>query len=164
MSYLEGYLCHALHRARMSVIEDIAEAFSDHGITMTEFSFMMVVAENPGISQAALAEALGVERPRIVPTLNKLEKLGLATRTVLATDGRFKQIQLTKRGQQLVRVLQKRAEENQKKMMARLDPTEARKILSILWKLAGKRPPSAKRPSRLSRVSAQPELFERVSK
>lgn len=164
MSYLEGFLCYALHRARLSVQADCAEAFADHQITVGEFLFLMAVAENPGISQADLAEVLDVERPRIVPMLNKLEKRGLATRTVLSTDGRFKQIQLTKNGRQMLRVLQRRAEENQKKMMARLDSTEARKILSALWKLAGKRQPSEGRSTRLPRMPAQAPLIQSTAK
>jgi DNA-binding MarR family transcriptional regulator len=162
MSSLEGSLCYALHRARLSVVAESVEAFADHQITVIEFLFLVVVSENPGISQADLAKALDVERPRVVPTLNKLEKRGLATREVLESDGRFRQIHLTKNGQQLVRVLHKRAMEVQKKNMARLDSSEAKSILSALWKLAGKQP--AKRTKRLGRRSnaaALPGLFEK---
>jgi DNA-binding MarR family transcriptional regulator len=124
----------------------------------------MAVAENPGISQADLAEALGVERPRIVPTLDKMEKRGLATRTVLATDSRFRQIQLTKSGQHIVRVLQRRLQEIQNTMMARLDATEAKTILSALWKLDGKHPASTKQPVRPNSKSKPLRLFENAPK
>ena len=151
MSYLEGSLAYALHRAEMSVLEGVLGIFADHQITTTEFLVLVLVAENPGISQADLAEALDVERPRMVPMLNKLEKRDLAKRTVGAADGRFRQIHLTKSGQQLVRVLQKRSREHQKEMMARLGPTEAKTILSSLWKLADRTP---KRPARPSSASS----------
>jgi DNA-binding MarR family transcriptional regulator len=153
MSYLKGSLCYAVHRARLSITTEVLGAFADQQITLIELMFLMVVAENPGISQADLAEALGVERPRIVPTLNKMEKRGLATRTVLATDSRFRQVQLTKSGQHMVRVLRKRLQEFQNALMARLDPTEARTIVSALWKIADKRPASAKQPVRAPRKS-----------
>jgi DNA-binding MarR family transcriptional regulator len=164
MSYLKGSLCYAVHRARLSVMADVLEAFADQKITLIEFLFLMVVAENPGISQADLADALGVERPRIVPTLNKMEKRGLATRTVLATDSRFRQIQLTKSGQHMVRVLQKRLQEIQNTMMAQLDAREARTILSALWKLADKRPASTKQPVRPTRKSKPLRPFENAPK
>ena len=124
----------------------------------------MVVAENPGISQADLAETLGVERPRIVPTLDKMETRGLATRTVLATDSRFRQIQLTKSGQHMVRVLQKRLQEIQNTLMARLDPTEAKTILSSLWKIADKHPASTKQPVRPTRKSKPLRPLENAPK
>jgi DNA-binding MarR family transcriptional regulator len=75
---------------------------------------------------------------RIVPTVNKLEKRGLAKRTVFPGDGRIRLILLMKRGHQLVRVLKKQVDEHQKKTLARLDPADTRTILSSLWKLAGR--------------------------
>lgn len=146
MSHLERALGYALHRARLSIVQKIEEAFADHQITTTEFLALVVVGENPGISQADLAERLEVERPRIVPMLNKLEKRGLATRTVLAGDSRFRQLHLTKKGQHLTRVLERRAEELQRKAMARLNPAEASNLISSLWKLAD-RAPALNKPS-----------------
>ena len=89
---------------------------------------------------------------------------GLATRTVLATDSRFRQIQLTKSSQHMVRVLQKRLQEIQNTLMARLDPTEARTILSVLWKIADKRPVSTKQPVRPTRKSKPARPFENAPK
>lgn len=138
MSYLQHALGYALHRAQLSVLGGIVEVFADHQVTTMEFLIMVIVSENPGISQADVADALEVERPRMVPTLNKLEKRGLAKRTVPAEDGRVRQIFLTKRGQHLVGVLQKRSREYQNEMMARLTEAEAKTIISSLWKLAGR--------------------------
>jgi hypothetical protein len=44
-----------------------------------------------------------------------------------------------------VKVLQRRARDHQKKIMARLDETEARVVLSCLWKLAGRDSPAEER-------------------
>jgi DNA-binding MarR family transcriptional regulator len=97
---------------------------------------MIVVAENPGVSQADLAAALEVERPRMVPMLNKLEKRGLAKRTALAADGRVRLIQLTKPGVQLLKVLRKHSADVNKRHFDMLTAAEAKTILSSLWKLA----------------------------
>lgn len=138
--YLGSSLGYALHRARLSVIDRISEAFGDHDISVIEFLVLVVISQNPGVNQANLAEALAVERPRIVPTLNKLEKRGLAKRTVVAADGRIRQIQITRRGQQLVRILQKREQECQEEALALLGKFEAQTIVSSLWKLVGREP------------------------
>jgi DNA-binding MarR family transcriptional regulator len=140
-------------------MDGILTVLADHKITTTEFVALVVVAENPGVSQADLAEMLDVERPRIVPLLNKLEKLGLAKRTVLAGDGRVKQINLTKSGHHLMRILQKRVQEYQKKLMARLDPAEAKTIISSLWKLASRDPGGRKQSTRGHR-NASPRNFQ----
>jgi DNA-binding MarR family transcriptional regulator len=138
--YLGGSLAYALHRARLSMIDRVSEAFGDHDISVIEFLVLVVISQNPGVNQANLAEALGVERPRIVPTLNKLEKRGLAKRTLDAADGRVRQIQITGRGRQLVRTLQKREQKCQEEVLALLGKFEAHSIVSSLWKLAGQEP------------------------
>jgi DNA-binding MarR family transcriptional regulator len=138
MPYLERSLAYALHRARHSTIESILTSFAEYKVTTHEFVVLVTVAENPGIRQADLAEKLEVERPRIVPTLNLLEKRGLAKRTSIAEDGRVRQIKLTKSGEQLVRLLQRRAEEHEKKMIQQLGVSEAQRLLRTLWKLAGR--------------------------
>jgi len=97
---------------------------------------MVIVAGNPGVSQAELAAALEVERPRMVPMLNKLEKRGLAKRTALAADGRVRLIQLTKEGVQLLKVLRKHAEEVNRHHLSLLTAAEAKTIFSSLWKVA----------------------------
>ncbi|MGY3620271.1 DNA-binding MarR family transcriptional regulator [Bradyrhizobium sp. USDA 10063] len=145
MSYLDGSLGYALHRAQLAVFEGILQCFAESEVTAAEFLVLVVVAENPGINQADLAKSLEVERPRIVPTLNSLEKRGLAKRTQVAEDARVRQIHLTKSGHQLVKVLQRRARDHQKRIMARLDATEAKVILSCLWKLAGRECPAEER-------------------
>jgi DNA-binding MarR family transcriptional regulator len=145
MSYLDGSLGYALHRAQLAVFDGILQCFAESEVTAAEFLVLVVVAENPGINQADLAKSLEVERPRIVPTLNSLEKRGLAKRTQVVEDARVRQIHLTKSGLQLVKILQKRARDHQKKVMSRLDETEAKVILSCLWKLAGRDCPGEER-------------------
>jgi DNA-binding MarR family transcriptional regulator len=138
LSLVNGALCFALHRARLSAMNELHRAFSEHKITAIEFAILVVVADNPGVSQACLADALDVERPRIVPTLNKLEKRGLAKRTTLEADGRVRIIQLTKPGVQLLKILRRRMKEVDKRLLDLLTTAEAKMILSSLWKLAGR--------------------------
>jgi DNA-binding MarR family transcriptional regulator len=140
LSYLDEALCYALHRARLSAMNDLNRIFGEYKITAIEFLILVVVADNPGVSQADLAEALDVERPRMVPTLNKLEKRGLAKRTVFAADGRVRLIQLTKRGLELLKALKRQSREHDKRLLDLLTATEARTILPSLWKLAGRSP------------------------
>jgi DNA-binding MarR family transcriptional regulator len=122
-------------------MSELNGVFAEHKITAIEFVMLVLIADNPGLSQADLAEALDVERPRIVPTLNKLEKRGIAKRIALEADGRVRVIQLTKHGEQLLKVLRKRSQEVDKRLLALLTATEAKTILPSLWKLA-RRPAS----------------------
>ncbi|WP_441231976.1 MarR family winged helix-turn-helix transcriptional regulator [Tardiphaga sp. 215_C5_N2_1] len=135
MSYLEGTIGYAIKRAQIAVFQDIYRSFDEHRVTAVEFSVLAVVADNPGINQADLALALDVERPRMVPIINKLEQRGLAVRATFADDGRVRLINLTKPGHQLLAILKERFAKHQARMLERLDMDDATKILRLLWKL-----------------------------
>jgi DNA-binding MarR family transcriptional regulator len=104
MRYLESTLGYTLRRAQMAVFQDIYRAFgkAGEGITLTQFSVMAVAADNPDITQTELAEVLAVERPRIVPILDRLEARGLAVRRVCGVDRRNRRISLTDAGSSLL--------------------------------------------------------------
>jgi DNA-binding MarR family transcriptional regulator len=108
MSYLEGTIGYSIRRAQMAVFQSIYEAFGDKAVTLVQFSAMAVAADNPEITQAELAEVLAVERPRIVPILNKLEELGLAQRLVCDADKRNRRIVLTPKGHKRLAELKRR--------------------------------------------------------
>jgi DNA-binding MarR family transcriptional regulator len=136
MSYLEGTLGYMIRRAQIAIFADVYKAFGGIQITVAEFSVLAVVADNPGINQADLALALGVERPRMVPIINKLEERKLATRAVDHEDARVRLIHLTGHGEQLLAILKKRFATHQSEMLARLGATDPTKILRDLHKLA----------------------------
>lgn len=136
LSYLEGTIGYALRRAQIAVFTDIFRSFGELRVTTAEFSVLAVAADNPGINQADLALALGVERPRMVPIINKLEKRGLAKRLVDGRDGRARRIYLTASGQKLLKALKTRFAEHQRQMLLRLQTDSSSRILSDLWKLA----------------------------
>ncbi|MBR0781884.1 MarR family transcriptional regulator [Bradyrhizobium iriomotense] len=122
----------------MAVFDDIFRAFGEHKITTAEFSVLAIVADNPGINQADLALSLGVERPRMVPIINRLEESGLASRLVDGQDGRTRRIHLTRQGEKLLEILKARFAEHQARMLKRLRAGTPDGILSDLWKLAGR--------------------------
>lgn len=137
MKYLEGTIGYMIRRAQIAVFSDIYKAFGDIRITTAEFSVLAVVADNPGINQADLASALGVERPRMVPIINKLEERKLALRVVDRDDARARLIHLTTQGEQLLSVLKKRFAEHQRRMLVRLGAADPSSILRDLRHLAG---------------------------
>jgi len=136
MSYLEGTIGYMIRRAQIAVFSDIYAAFGDVRITTAEFSVLAVVADNPGINQADLASALGVERPRMVPIINKLEERKLALRVVNTDDARARLIHLTPQGEQLIATLKRRFAEHQRRMLSRLGVTDPKNILRDLRRLA----------------------------
>ena len=135
MSFLEGTIGYSIRRAQMAVFQDIYNAFGDKALTLVQFSAMAVTADNPEITQAELAELLAVERPRIVPILNKLEELGIAQRLVCDTDTRNRRIVLTPKGHKLLAELKRRFALHEHRL-AQLLGAEHKKLLKMLHKVS----------------------------
>jgi DNA-binding MarR family transcriptional regulator len=139
LSYLEGTIGYAIRRAQLSVFADIYRAFGELAVTTAQFSVLAVVADNPGCSQAELAAALGVERPRMVPLIDALERRGLVRRVSPARDRRLRQIHLTQRGRRLLQALKRRFAGHQRRLLKRLGEAAPDATLALLWRLAGRR-------------------------
>jgi DNA-binding MarR family transcriptional regulator len=139
MSYLEGTIGYTIRRAQLAVFQDIFRAFGDLSVTPVQFSVLAVVADNPGASQSDLAAALGVERPRMVPIIDALERRDLAIRVPSTVDRRQRQIHLTDRGGRLLSDLKIRFSDHQQRMVDQLAPSDAGRFLRDLWRLAGGR-------------------------
>jgi DNA-binding MarR family transcriptional regulator len=136
ISYLRGTIGYAMRRAQLAVFQDIYRAFGQLTVTTAEFSVLAVVADNPGANQADLADALGVERPRMVPLIDALERRGLATRVASASDRRQRQIHLTDKGRRLLAELKRRFARHQQRMVDRVGAARAKALLHDLWRLA----------------------------
>lgn len=134
MSYLEGTVGYSIRRAQMAVFQSIYDAFDEKAVTLVQFSVMAVTADNPEITQAELAEVLAVERPRIVPLLNRLEELGLARRLVCKADKRNRRIVLTPKGHRTLAELKRRFAIHEQQLDALLGADKAQ-LLSMLYRL-----------------------------
>jgi DNA-binding MarR family transcriptional regulator len=64
-----------------------------------QWAVMVIIHDNPGRTQTAIAEAAGLDRSSLVPILNKLEKNGIIVREAVAGDKRAYAIQLTEKGE-----------------------------------------------------------------
>ena len=98
LSYLEATLGYRMKRALVELYRGIYESLGDDGLTLVQFSVLSIARDNPGIAQSELASALGVERPRLVPIIDALEKRGLAERCQNPEDRRGRRIYLTREG------------------------------------------------------------------
>ena len=87
-----GFLIRRLHQIHVALFAEECAAF---GVTPVQFSLLSVLAMQPGLDQAALAFAVGVDRATTANVVARLEKRGLLRRRSGATDRRVKQVELT---------------------------------------------------------------------
>ncbi len=99
---LRPMLGYHLRRASNVIQSDLARTLKPFELRMITFSALAVVADNPGLSQATLADALDIERPNLVVVVDELERRELISRERSATDRRVYQLKITLAGQTLL--------------------------------------------------------------
>jgi DNA-binding MarR family transcriptional regulator len=103
---LEQLLGYQLRRASQAMMADLGAGLSDLELRVTEMSVLMVIDENPDITQSEIGRVLAIQRANMVPLTTQLERRGLVRRGV--TTGRAQALRLTPAGRALIRECRKR--------------------------------------------------------
>lgn len=128
---LVGY---ALRRAQLAVFADFAEAMraAETPLTPGEFGILQIVGANDGLTQTALARALGVDRSTLVPVLNRLEHARLIERRKSPTDRRAHALALGHDGARLLERYEALVRAHEARLLAPLAATERRQLVRLL--------------------------------
>ena len=134
---LPSLLGYALRRAQSAVFADFAATFTRAGEALTpgEFGLLVLVDRNAGMSQMALARALGIDRSTLVPILNRLQARGLLVRRASPTDGRTHALALTPAGAKALARFARLVAAHEKRIAGGLSATEMRTLLELLDKV-----------------------------
>ncbi|UYN96872.1 MAG: MarR family transcriptional regulator [Enhydrobacter sp.] len=134
---LPGLLGYALRRTQSAVFGDFAATFAQAGEALTpgEFGLLVLVDRNPGLSQMALARALGIDRSTLVPILNRLQTRGFLVRRRSPTDGRTHALALTPPGEKALERFARLVRQHEKRISARLSAAETRSLIELLGKV-----------------------------
>ena len=65
--------CH-LRRSQISFFNDFENSMGGVQITLGQFGVITLIAVNPGLTQSALARAIGIERSSMIAVIDVLEK------------------------------------------------------------------------------------------
>lgn len=110
-----------LARALVAAEEPILRA---HEISMWGYIVLTALAEQPVRTQAALAQAIGADKSRIIADLDELQERGLIQRRPDAADRRVHLLSLTPAGSQLRQSVQSAIRRREEQILARLPPTD----------------------------------------
>ena len=86
---LNTHLGYFIRRAQVWVFQDFIRRLASLDIRPAQYSVLVVIDENPGLSQSDIADTLNIERARLVHLLDKLEKRGLTERQDFADRPAF---------------------------------------------------------------------------
>jgi DNA-binding MarR family transcriptional regulator len=134
---LPTLLGYALRRTQSAVFADFAATFTQAGEALTpgEFGLLVLVERNEGLSQMALARALGIDRSTLVPILDRLQARGLLLRHASPTDGRTHALALTPSGAKALAKFAQLVRRHEKRIASGLSTAETRTLIDLLEKV-----------------------------
>ncbi len=99
---LEDLIGYHIRRARDAVFQDFAASLADLELTPGQVGVLVIIRENAGLKQTALADALGVDRSTVVAVMAVLERRALIRRAAVPADRRAYALHLTAGGRALL--------------------------------------------------------------
>ncbi|MFD7783352.1 MarR family winged helix-turn-helix transcriptional regulator [Streptomyces nojiriensis] len=113
-----------------------AERVAALGLTPADVGLLRMVAGQPGRSQRALAEDLGVVPSRVVALIDVLEDKRLVERRRSAEDRRNYELHLTPEGRQALGAVSRAAAAHEDDLLAALDPDGRARLVELLERVA----------------------------
>jgi DNA-binding MarR family transcriptional regulator len=132
LGVLNQHLGYFARRMQIWIFQDFIRRLSRIDISPAQFSVLVVIGSNEGLSQAELAGTLGIERARLVRMLHLLEKRGLTQRLPSSADGRRHALRLTRAGQATLRRAQALAAQHEDNLRPKLGAERYRLLLEAM--------------------------------
>ncbi|MEV6267611.1 MarR family winged helix-turn-helix transcriptional regulator [Kribbella sp. NPDC051936] len=106
-----------------------------HEVSMWGYSVLTALDDTPVRTQAALAEAIGADKSRIIGTLDELQQAGLIERTPDPADRRVRLLAITPQGRRVRRTVRKEIQAQEEQVLTALTPADRKAFLRILQEL-----------------------------
>ena len=97
-----------------------------------QYSVLLVVEANPGRSQQAVGDVLGIERARLARMLHELERRKWIARHANGSDARSHSLHLTADGEKALVKIKRLAEKHEARLAALLTPQRHKRLLEWL--------------------------------
>lgn len=108
---------------------------AEHGVSMWGYSVLLALDESPVRTQAALAEAIGADKTRIIPTLDELQDKGYIERRPDPADRRVRLLAITEAGRALKDSVQEEIQRGEERWLSVLSPADRRVFLRALHEM-----------------------------
>jgi DNA-binding MarR family transcriptional regulator len=131
---LDGLLGYRLRRAQGAMHRDYMAAVAGLKLTQKQTATLWLINANPGVSQSAVAEALGMDRATMMAVTNRLEARGFVVRKRSKNDRRRQELYLSAAGEKALHKVRARIIEHENRFKRLFDPAELAAFLSALQK------------------------------
>jgi DNA-binding MarR family transcriptional regulator len=106
------------------------------GLDLPHIGVLALLDEQPPATQAAIADAIGIDRSQLVGELDELEGLGLVERRRDTADRRRQLVSLTAEGRKRIRKFRRTAREIEDDFLAPLGEQQRAALHALLLELA----------------------------
>ncbi len=124
-----------LRLAQGAVQRRFSDIFSDLGITQTQLTTMILIAENPGTSQSDIGRTLQMDRATVMGIINRLEGRGLIARGQSPTDKRRQTLEITEAGSAMLAMSRERSAELGNWLKERFSEAEFHMLAALLKRI-----------------------------
>lgn len=129
---LTSHLGYLIRRTQIWVFQDFIRTLASVDIRPAQYSVLTVIDANPGLTQVALSNALGIERARLVHLLNGLESRLFVERRPSKNDRRSHALHLTAKGRSALAGIKALAQEHERHFAERVGRKNHRTLLRLL--------------------------------
>ncbi|HTH85063.1 MarR family winged helix-turn-helix transcriptional regulator [Mycobacterium sp.] len=108
-----------------------------NGVSMWGYSVLVALDRSAIRTQAALAEAIGADKTRIIAILDELQAKGLIERVADPEDRRARLLAITKEGRKVKDATQAAIQRGEERWLGTLSATDRAVFLRVLQELSG---------------------------
>lgn len=108
-----------------------------HDVSMWGYVVLSALDKSPIRTQAALAEAIGADKTRIIATLDELQQRGFIERRPDPEDRRVRLLEITPAGRKAKNVMQIEIQRGEERWLSQLTAEERNVFLRVLQRLSG---------------------------
>jgi DNA-binding MarR family transcriptional regulator len=119
-------------RVQVWIFQDFIRRLAEIDISPAQYSVLVVIDANTGLSQSELAETLGIERARLVRLLHRLESRDLTQRLPSSADGRRHELRLTREGQRVLARAKMLSDQHEVGLVKRFGPERYKALIETL--------------------------------
>jgi DNA-binding MarR family transcriptional regulator len=140
---LQQIFGYQLRRAYSYLYRTFVSEFRELQLAPGQYSALVLIGLNPGMSQIDLAKATGLDGSTIVPITDRFERLGWIRRTRRPNDRRLYALRITPLGQEVLDKARPLIAARQRRLASILSPDERRDLIAVLSRISEEPQPSS---------------------
>ena len=131
---LNGHVGYFVRRLQVAIFKNFIETLAPMNVRPAQYSVLVLIAANPGSSQAAISQELGIERARLARMLHEFERRKWVERRT--RDGRSHALYLTAAGQKAFKAINALAAHHEAQMAQAIGQKRRGRLMEILKEFA----------------------------